>query len=84
MRSEDVSFQGRESKAPFGSVGVAKALIAISSHLGETHSSSTRCVAFVASRMGQAEQTDCKRPTMAPDFYIKDLLSEVKEAGRVE
>jgi hypothetical protein len=47
----EVLFQRHESKAPFGVVGVAKALIVISGLLGETHSSSTGRVAFVASTL---------------------------------
>lgn len=45
------SSKDTSQKAPFGVVGVAKALIVISGLRGETHSSSTGRVAFVASTL---------------------------------
>ncbi|KAF3387094.1 hypothetical protein F1880_000129 [Penicillium rolfsii] len=45
------SSKDKTQRLPSGVAGVAKALIAISGHLGETHSSSTGRVAFVASAL---------------------------------
>ena len=52
------SSKDKTQKTPFGVVGVAKALIAISGLLGETHPSSTGRVAFVASALRRDNETD--------------------------
>lgn len=78
----EVLFQRQDSKTPFGVVGVAKALIAISGLLGETHSSSTGRVAFVASALRRDNEADHETAsTIARTRYKIECLSGEQSGG---